>query len=162
MRKQPAHKISSSKPARLARVHARVTLLLVCVFVAPLPSCKRKTVPHSVETTEHEDQPASDQPSATPKPKIRQIMAAWYAVPNESLARRRAAADEFTAAHNRLPLGTRVRVTNPENGKSVIVRITDRGIRDRRVNLDLCKEAAEELGMVSNGFAQMKMEVLPD
>ncbi len=69
-------------------------------------------------------------------------MAAWYKVPKNSLAKRRAP-DELTAAHNKLPIGTRVLVTNPENGKSVTVRITDRGIHDRRVKLDLCKEAAE-------------------
>jgi rare lipoprotein A len=86
-------------------------------------------------------------------------MAAWYPVPPQSLAKRRAP-DEFTAAHNSLPLGTRVRVTNPDNGRTLVVRITDRGIRDRRVKLDVCKEAAEELGIVREGFADLKMQVV--
>ena len=54
--------------------------------------------------------------------------AVWYDVPANSLAKRRAGKDELTAAHNRLPLGTMVRVTHLGNGKNVIVRITDRGI----------------------------------
>ena len=42
------------------------------------------------------------------------------------------------------------------------LRITDRGIHDRRVKLDVCKEAAEELEMVSKGIARVRMEVLPE
>jgi rare lipoprotein A len=78
------------------------------------------------------------------------------------LAARRAVSNEYTAAHNRLPLGTLVRVTHLKNGKSVIVRITDRGITDRKVRLDVCKEAAEELGMVTKGVARVRMEIIPD
>ena len=89
-------------------------------------------------------------------------MAAWYDVPDESLAKRRAGTHELTAAHNRLPIGTLVRVTHVENGKSVIVRITDRGIRDRRVKLDVCKEAAAQLEMLRKGFARVRMEVVPE
>jgi rare lipoprotein A (peptidoglycan hydrolase) len=88
--------------------------------------------------------------------------AVWYKVPPNSLARRRAGKEELTAAHNRLPLGTRVRVTHLKNGKSVVVRITDRGITKRRVIIDLCKEAAEKLDMVSEGSARVSLEILPD
>jgi rare lipoprotein A len=88
--------------------------------------------------------------------------AVWYKVPANSLAKRRAGKDEFTAAHNRLPLGTMVRVTHFANGKSVIVRITDRGITDRHALIDLCKEAAAKLGMVSEGSARVRLEILPD
>jgi rare lipoprotein A (peptidoglycan hydrolase) len=88
--------------------------------------------------------------------------AVWYKVPPNSLAKRRAGNDELTAAHNRLPLGTRVRVTHLKNGKSVVVRITDRGITKRRVLIDLCKEAAEKLDMVSEGSARVSLEILPD
>lgn len=88
--------------------------------------------------------------------------AAWYDVPAKSLAKRRAGNEEYTAAHNRLPLGTKVRVTHLGNGKSVVVRVTDRGITDRHSMIDLCKEAAEELGMLSEGSARVRLEVLPD
>src|SRR5205823_4971509 len=75
-------------------------------------------------------------------------LAAWYEVPPNSLARRRAKPAELTAAHNRLPLGTLVRVTRLSNGRSLLVRITDRGITNRRANIDICKEAAGQLGML--------------
>lgn len=88
--------------------------------------------------------------------------AVWYPVPANSLAKRRAGKDELTAAHNRLPLGAMVRVTHLGNGKSVVVRITDRGITSRRVLIDLCKEAAEKLGMISQGSARVRLEILPD
>lgn len=87
--------------------------------------------------------------------------AVWYDVPNNSLAKRRAGKDELTAAHNRLRLGSMVRVTHLANGKSVVVRITDRGITNR-ANIDLCKEAAEALGMISEGRARVRMDLLPD
>src|SRR2546423_1293029 len=95
------------------------------------------------------------------KPKIEGV-AVWYRVPPSSLAKRRASKDELTAAHNRLPLGTKVRVTHLGNGRSVVVRITDRGITDRRALIDLCKEAAEKLDMLREGSARVRLEVLRD
>jgi len=88
--------------------------------------------------------------------------AVWYVVPPNSLAKRRAGKDELTAANNRLPLGTKVRVTHLGNGQSVVVRITDRGITDRHSLIDLCKEAAAKLGMLSEGSARVRLEILPD
>ncbi|HYJ04277.1 MAG TPA: septal ring lytic transglycosylase RlpA family protein [Chthoniobacterales bacterium] len=88
--------------------------------------------------------------------------AVWYDVPVNSLPERRAGKDELTAAHNRLPFGTMVRVTRLENGKSVIVRITDRGVRSRVGIIDLCKEAAEKLEMISDGRARVRLDILPD
>jgi rare lipoprotein A len=88
-------------------------------------------------------------------------MAVWYNVPPNSLAKRRAAKNELTAAHNRLPFGTRVRVTHLGNGKNVVVRITDRGITKRSALIDLSKEAAEKLDMVRDGSARVRLEVLP-
>jgi len=90
------------------------------------------------------------------------VVAAWYEVPSDSLAKRRAGADELTAAHNRLAIGTRVRVTHLANAKSVVVRITDRGITNPKIKLDLCKEAAQELEMVGKGVARVRMQVLQD
>ncbi len=94
------------------------------------------------------------------KPGTLEGYAVWYNVPPNSLARRRAGKGEFTAANNRLPLGTRVRVTHLGNGKSVVVRVTDRGITDRHSLIDLCKEAAAQLGMLSEGSARVRLEIL--
>lgn len=101
------------------------------------------------------------QPIVKPPTKL-EGYAVWYNVPPDSLAKRRAGKDELTAANNRLPLGTRVRVTHLGNGKSVVVRITDRGITDRHSLIDLCKEAAAKLGMLGEGSARVRLEVLPD
>src|ERR1700674_1666082 len=100
--------------------------------------------------------------AALKKPRGRIGYAVWYVVPANSLARRRAGKGEYTAAHNRLRLGTMVRVTHLANGKSVIVRITDRGITSRRAIIDLSKEAAAEWRMLSEGMARVRIEELPD
>ena len=88
--------------------------------------------------------------------------ATWYKVPPNSRTKRRAGKDELTAAHNRLPYGTRVRVTHLGNGKNVIVRITDRLVTRRRTVIDLSKEAAVQLDMVREGSARVRIEILPD
>ena len=69
---------------------------------------------------------------------------------------------KMTAAHRSLPFGTRVRVTNLNNGKSVVVRINDRGPfgRDRRRVIDLSKAAARALDFIQSGWARVKIEVL--
>lgn len=66
----------------------------------------------------------------------------------------------FTAAHRSLPFGTRVRVTNTGNGRSVVVRINDRGPFIRGRVIDLSLGAARELGMISSGVAAVKLEIL--
>lgn len=96
------------------------------------------------------------------KPVTEEGVAVWYPVPAKSLAKRRAGKDELTAAHNRLPLGTNVRVTHLKNGKNVVVRITDRGITKRGYLIDLCKEAAEKLDMIREGSARVRLEILPN
>ena len=67
----------------------------------------------------------------------------------------------FTAAHRTLPLGTHVRVTNERNGRSVEVRINDRGPFGKRDRIiDLSKAAARELRMLDAGVVPVKLEVL--
>src|SRR5947209_17766849 len=62
----------------------------------------------------------------------------------------------------RFPLGTNVLVTHLDNGKTVIFRITDRGITNRRDSIDLCKEAAAKLDMLREGSARVRLEIMPD
>jgi peptidoglycan lytic transglycosylase len=66
----------------------------------------------------------------------------------------------LTAAHRLMPLGTVVRVTNRENGRSVTVRVNDRGPFVRGRILDLSYGAAQKLGMTVNGTATVAIEVL--
>ena len=66
----------------------------------------------------------------------------------------------YTCAHKTLPFGTRLRVTNVKNGKSVIVRVSDRGpFRHQRI-LDLSEAAAHPLGIVECGAATVVAEVV--
>ena len=64
----------------------------------------------------------------------------------------------FTAAHKSLPFGTLLKLTNPRNGKSVIVRINDRGPYIPGRQIDLSKGAAIELGVMKNGVSRLKVE----
>jgi rare lipoprotein A len=68
--------------------------------------------------------------------------------------------EELTAASKTLPLGSYARVTNPANGKSVVVRINDRGPHIRGRSLDLSKRAATELGLTHKGVARLKIASL--
>ena len=64
----------------------------------------------------------------------------------------------LTAAHKSLSFGTLLKVTNPKNGRSVIVRINDRGPYIEGRDLDLSKGAAIELGILRKGVARLKIE----
>jgi|SRR5690554_2378736 len=64
----------------------------------------------------------------------------------------------FTAAHKWLKFGTLLRITNPANNKSIIVRINDRGPYIPGRHLDLSKAAAMELDIIKKGVAKLKVE----
>lgn len=66
----------------------------------------------------------------------------------------------LTAAHRTLPLGSKIRVTNKANGKSVVVRVNDRGPFAKRRIVDVSKAAAEEIAMVRSGKAHVTLELL--
>ena len=90
-------------------------------------------------------------------------IASWYGVPFHG---RRASNGEvydmhkLTAAHRTLPFDTVVRVTNLSNGKSTVVRITDRGpFVDNRI-IDLSMEAAREIDSISPGVVPVRLEIL--
>ncbi len=65
--------------------------------------------------------------------------------------------NDLTAASRTLPIGSTVKVTNPETGGSVKVRINDRGPFVRGQSLDLSKRAAEKIGIVDKGVARVKV-----
>jgi rare lipoprotein A len=67
----------------------------------------------------------------------------------------------MTAAHRSLPFGTRVRVTNLKNGRSVIVRINNRGPYAKGRIIDLSEAAAEKLDMIEAGVVPVRLERLP-
>ena len=89
--------------------------------------------------------------------------ASWYGPGFQG--RRTANGERFnmnamTAAHRTLPLGTTVKVTNSANGKSVIVRINDRGPYHGNRVIDLSKAAAQELGFLKQGVAKVNITTI--
>jgi rare lipoprotein A len=68
--------------------------------------------------------------------------------------------EELTAAHRSLPYNTMIEVTNLSNNKSVVVRVNDRGPYSRSRLLDLSHAAADQLGMIKKGIAQVRMRVV--
>lgn len=67
----------------------------------------------------------------------------------------------MTCAHKKLPFGTMLRVTNLNNGNSVVVEVTDRGPYVAGRIVDLSYRAASELGMLGAGVVRVKVEILP-
>lgn len=113
-----------------------------------------------VQAQRDENQPVK---KATPKAKIQYGMASFYS--NNFNGRKTANGEIFsnqklTAAHNTLPLGTYVRVTNLRNGRTVVVKINDRlHHRNKRI-IDLSSAAATKLGYIKSGLTRVKIEVL--
>jgi rare lipoprotein A len=68
--------------------------------------------------------------------------------------------DELTAAHRTLPFGTMVRVIDVNSGRSVVVRINDRGVLFPDRVIDLSSAAAQDLGILRAGVAKVRLEVL--
>jgi rare lipoprotein A len=150
------------------------------------PSCRRSLGPSSLPSSTHKDTvpreipPTATIPSSPEKddvPPLAKIpapsqpllvetgLASWY---GRRFHGRLTASGEvfnqekFTAAHRTLPWGTRVKVTNLNNGKSVEVRINDRGPFGKGRIIDVSRAAARVLGMVESGITTVRVEWLPD
>ena len=68
--------------------------------------------------------------------------------------------NELTAASKTLPIGSRIRVTNTGNGRSVVVRINDRGPYVRGRSLDLSRGAAERIGLTKEGVCRVRVRIV--
>ena len=86
--------------------------------------------------------------------------ASWYKMGSRTASGERMNASALAAAHRSLPFGTKVRVENLSNGRSVVVRINDRGPFVRGRVIDVTKGAAEQLGMIHSGVARVKVTVV--
>ena len=90
-------------------------------------------------------------------------LASWYGQRHQGHATASGEAfdvNKLTAAHRTMPFGTRLRVTNVENGRSVVVRVNDRGpwVSDRVLDVSLA--AAKTLGMTGDGVTKVEIVVL--
>jgi rare lipoprotein A len=97
-------------------------------------------------------------------PAVDTVMASYYS--RRFHGRKTASGDRFdrhglTCAHKTLPFNTLIKVTNPKNNQSCIVRVNDRGPFKRNRKLDLSYEAARQIGMLKAGIMRVTMEILP-
>ncbi|WP_017664139.1 septal ring lytic transglycosylase RlpA family protein [Porphyrobacter sp. AAP82] len=126
------------------------------VELVPLPPVTDTAAPETA---------APDAPSAPRDTLVGRGSASYYAARFDG--RRTASGERFdsaamTAAHRTLPFGTRVRVTNLANGRSVIVRINDRGPFTRGRMIDVSRAAASELGLVARGHGMVELALVAD
>ena len=87
----------------------------------------------------------------------RRGLASWYEHPGRTASGEVFKPDDLTAAHRTLPFGTRIRVSNPRNGRSVIVRINDRNTGPKNIAIDLSRGAARQLGIAGIGTVAMSV-----
>ncbi|MFY7899680.1 MAG: septal ring lytic transglycosylase RlpA family protein [Chitinophagaceae bacterium] len=128
-------------------LHKKITI--VCLLIMLLSaSCHRKITSHSKTS-----------PSNYSKSDIGN--ASYYAdkfIGRSTANGEKYSATKFTAAHRTLPFGTMVKVTNLQNGKSVVVRINDRGPFVSGRIIDLSKIAAKQIDVITAGVARVKIE----
>ena len=110
-----------------------------------------------------QDSSKTIQKKSNGKAKIQYGIASYYS--NKFNGRKTSNGEIFsqqkmTAAHNSLPLGTYVRVTNLRNGRTVVVKINDRLHHRNKRLIDLTRAAAGKLGFLKSGLTRVKLEVL--
>lgn len=140
------------------------------VFIVPIIAETVTDIANEVnlpDTTEAViDSLQTQEPPATLETPPGEMMVASYY--GGSFHGRRTASGEvydkyaLTCAHKTLPFQTKLQVTNPKNGKSVIVRITDRGPFHRGRQLDLSYGAARELDMLAAGVLKLEVRIIPE
>ncbi len=121
-------------------------IVFFCLFILVLSSCSKRTNPSR---------------SSSNRSGSETGYASYYG--NEFNGRKTASGEIFhqsslTAAHRKLAFGTKVKVTNLANGKSVTVRVNDRGPFVANRIIDLSKSAANKIDMVGAGVAKVKIK----
>ena len=136
----------------LNKILTRASLLMPILFVAACNTTSDPSVTGSI--SRNDIQTAREFQRGT---------ASWYGPGFHG--RRTASGERFnsfdmTAAHRFLPFGTRLRVVNEKNGRSVVVRVNDRGPFAHRRIIDLAKGPAQALGLTSSGTAYVSLHRL--
>jgi rare lipoprotein A (peptidoglycan hydrolase) len=129
-----------------------LTALCLSACVSPSPDVQPSPLASPVTPVEEEKLPRFAQTG----------LASWYmrtAKMTRTANGEKLGADKMTAAHRSLPMDTIVRVTNLQNGRSIHVRINDRGPFVGGRVIDLSRDAAARLGMKDDGVAPVRLEV---
>ncbi|UJR80605.1 Endolytic peptidoglycan transglycosylase RlpA [Sandaracinus amylolyticus] len=143
----------------------RVALVVIAIVIAGCGGAPRSRATTSSATPVV--LPVSDWRAAYSDRRALRSMVGAASYYHDSLAGRSTASGEpydpteYTAANRDLPFGTVLRIVRIDTGRSVIVRVNDRGPFGRRRRLlDLSRAAAEELGMIERGVVRVRAEVL--
>jgi rare lipoprotein A len=155
-----------------------VRLIGLALAAASLAACAQSNVasrhsafaPSARQAVVHREAPRVsvvrryDAPSsnhlALAKPSSGGGLASFYSEGQKTASGERFDPNELTAAHPSLPFGTKLRVTNTNTGKSVTVRVNDRGPYVPGRVVDVSYSAAQALGMVRSGTANVKLDVV--
>lgn len=147
--------LSAAHSAPAAPAAADFAATFAAFAAVPQPAPATDTVDASAIVHSH--------PSAGDATPIAGGGASFYAA--KFHGRRTASGERFdngalTAAHRTLPFGSKVRVTNPANGRSVVVRINDRGPFHASRAIDVSRAAAVQLGIVARGHGTVELALL--
>ena len=118
-------------------------------------------VTHSRVAVTKRPAPFASNKNAAETPVVSHVLASFYTEGTQTASGERFDTHELTAAHPTLPFGTRLHVTNVATGRSVTVRVNDRGPFVPGRAVDVSYAAAERLGMVGAGIAKVKLDVVP-
>jgi len=167
-----------------ARIRHIVRLPVVVLAAASLAACAQSSAvrqsevasPHRQASWQHErtasyftakrvahvrkHTPFARHNNASPTQIASQGVASFYTEDQPTASGEKFDTHAMTAAHPTLPFGTKLRVTNVSTGKSVTVRINDRGPYVPGRVVDLSGSAASKLGMVESGIAKVKLDVV--
>jgi rare lipoprotein A len=156
----------------MGRTRTAVTLAALVILSA---FATETATPVSARATDStmvaNDVPSSEIVTTVPAPKttvltrIKSGMASWYGSVlqgHPTASGRRFNMYELTAAHRTLPFGSKVKVTNLRNHRSVVVTITDRGVLFPERVIDLSWAAAKELNMLKMGVDPVRLELITE
>jgi peptidoglycan lytic transglycosylase len=124
------------------------------------PAANRALAVPSIPAAVNKDTRASLAPAHKQTERASYGLASFYWQGSRTASGERFDKRELTAAHRTLPFGTRVLVTNLATGRSVTVRVNDRGPFVAGRIIDVSRAAAEELGMVGRGVTKVKLTVV--
>ncbi|WP_315718926.1 MULTISPECIES: septal ring lytic transglycosylase RlpA family protein [unclassified Bradyrhizobium] len=163
----------------LSRQLLRVTL--VCAAAASLAACAQSSAVRQARWTSPTKQAGAEfrpqvqraetasqsvvrvrhaEPSLPPAHSTSSGLASYYSEGQKTASGERFNPSELTAAHRSLPFGTRLQVTNVKTGRSVVVRVNDRGPFVQGRVVDVSYSAAQALGMINTGVAPVKVSVV--
>jgi rare lipoprotein A len=174
--------LSEASPVSTAQVRKVCRLLAIVLGAASLAACAQSSAvrnsgfvsPTRQASSQHDrtasfiatkhvasvrkHTPFARLPNATPLTS--QGVASFYTEGQQTASGEKFDTHELTAAHPTLPFGTRLRVTNVASGRSVTVRVNDRGPYVPGRVVDVSYSAANALGMVGSGTAKVKLDVV--